>query len=85
MAQGSQKKWGGWETRACAICGVRITLAHSYAMHCYEGGLSFSLCGEHIGSYSAVRRAYTAAALTSAPPAPVVRSGVPPATPERTQ
>jgi hypothetical protein len=52
MAQGSQKKWGGFETRVCAVCGLRITLARHHAMHSSLG--PFSLCGAHIGSYGQI-------------------------------
>jgi hypothetical protein len=47
-AAGSQKKWGGWETKVCAVCGERIVLARGSALHSAEHG---SFCGDHIRSY----------------------------------
>ena len=56
MAAGSHKTYGSWETRVCAVCDVKLTLAHSHAMHVLEAdGRAFSLCGDHISSYGLVR------------------------------
>jgi hypothetical protein len=49
MAQGSHKTWGGWETKVCAVCEVRIVLSRGHAMHSFIG--PFSLCGAHISHY----------------------------------
>jgi hypothetical protein len=60
IATGSQKKWGGFETRVCAVCGLRITLARHHAMHSFIG--PFSLCGQHIGAYGQLVQTHKEAA-----------------------
>lgn len=60
MASGSHKTWGGWETRSCAVCGVRIVLSRGSAMHCENAGRPFSLCGRHLSSYGRMRAAVAA-------------------------
>lgn len=54
---GSHKTWGGWETRSCWRCAVRIVLARGHALHCFNGGRPFSLCGSCSGSYGEARAA----------------------------
>lgn len=55
MVKGSHKTWGGWETRRCWACGIRLTLKHHTASHHFNDGQPFSLCGEHGYLYSLAR------------------------------
>jgi hypothetical protein len=47
-AAGSQKKWGGWEARVCAVCGLRLVLSRGSALHSARYG---SYCGLHMAAY----------------------------------
>lgn len=52
MAKGSHKTWGGWEPRFCWKCGDRLVLSRGHAMHCFNDGRSFSVCGSCFGCYA---------------------------------
>jgi hypothetical protein len=52
-AAGSQKKWGGWEAKVCAVCEVRLVLARGSALYSAAG---FSLCGAHSSEYGRLFR-----------------------------
>jgi hypothetical protein len=62
VAKGSHKSWGGWESKHCWKCNVRIVLSRGHAIYCNPaGGTPFSLCGDCMGSFPEAHRASVAA------------------------